>query len=263
MPMTRRTVRSLLAVAALGAAGCTTDSTTVSSVNEAADQAGAPLPSPTDAAVTVSQWIRSHADMGSRLAPRYRTLAEALPNVVYTHGDGSTTKESDLVVVGRITSVTKGRGFRIQGSDGPAGKAIAYDDPGAQWYTVHATVAVESAIGTDKPDTVTLAFPGPTPDQFDVMAAGLKALGRLVLFLEDDRPLIDYDQSLYAIAGDTLVATAADDGSLAMPFTSAGDGDRLLRATPRLDDLQSAGRVPRVIAMTGTNRFNEKRADGT
>ena len=70
----------------------------------------------------------------------YETLDEVLPNVVYRRPDGRGAALSSSAVVGRIAGVDRGRAF-VNGS--PESAEVPFDDPDADWRTMHLRVDVE------------------------------------------------------------------------------------------------------------------------
>lgn len=187
----------------------------------------------------------------------YKTLDEALPNVEYAHPEHGERTFSDLAVVGTITAVEKGRGWRSESV------MTDYDSDDAAWRSLHMTVTVERAIGTtaEVPRQVRVALASPPADEFDEMAQGLRAMGRVVLLLRKGSPLVSYDPSLYVIVEDGgLWATVGADGALDLPFVEDGRRRTLLSKTPTLADLERAGAARRVIPTTGP-RTKQARVD--
>jgi hypothetical protein len=189
-----------------------------------------------------------------RLQPLYRTLDEALPNVTYQHADGSRYTGSDVAVVGTIAAVEKGRGFTVDGADAASGKPVAFDTKGAKWWSLHMVVDVERTIGQKgAPKRIKVYLSSPGPDEFGIMAAGLRSLGKVVLLLRERHGLaMQYDPSLYVVAEvGGMFATVAEDGALALPFLSRQRADAMLAGTKRLSDLELKGASPRVIPVVG------------
>ena len=90
---------------------------------------------------------------------------------------------------------------------------------------------------------VGLAF-GPDIDPAAV-EDDLRRLGRTVLFL-DESPVFAYKPQLYGTVADgTLLATVADDDTLALPALDTDQATSLLRATPTLTALTTAASGPR------------------
>lgn len=190
--------------------------------------------------------------------PWYRTLDEALPNVTYLRPDRGPATVTDLVVVGKIVDVEKGRGFVVHGNDAPDGIPSDFNAKNARWWTVHATVAVERTLGsTETPEQVTVSLPLDFPKEFDTMAGGLKGLGRVAFFLDKDSPLGAYDPSVtIVIESHALIATVAGDGTLALPFIDQEKASKLLSGVPRLADLEGRARQPRTIPLaTGPGHY--------
>lgn len=184
------------------------------------------------------------------LPPLYKTLDEVVPTVEYVYPDGSRRPGADLVVVGRIVAVEKGIGFRVPGEDHPSGVPTDFDDERSKWRTIHATVAVEHGIGRQAPDRLRIALPLYDLDKFDHMAAGLPALGRVVLFLDEGSPLASYDRSLYIVGNQhSLVATVAPDGTLALPLLLPEQAAPLLAPVRTLAELEAKAKAPRTIVL--------------
>jgi hypothetical protein len=213
----------------------------------------------------LGETFRARAAGASLSRGVYRTLDEVLPNVAYEHDNGRRTSIATHVAVGRILDVRKGKGFRIEGDDAPGGITTDFDDPRARWWTVHVSLGVDRGIGSRLPPTVDFVLPSGGPDEFPVMSAGVRTLGRVVAFLRSDSPLTAYDSNLYwAIEEEgILLATVGADGRLELPLMPPDRAQELLRATPRLGDLEAAGRAPRTIhTKAGSDPNEPERVDG-
>jgi hypothetical protein len=250
VPMTGRAVARVVVSSVLLLGGC--------AESEPSDESSA------DARQSVVDFLQGRSDVVVRTPPWYRTLDELLPNVDYRHPDGRTQTLTDLAVIGRITSVEKGRGFVVPGEDAPDGQPVAYDTPGARWWTLHATVEIERAIASSEaPSEVRIAMPSGPPAEFGRLAQGLRALGRVVLPLVRNNPVVAYDSSLLAVFEDgTFVVTVADDGTLALPTLDAELRAPLLAKTPKLEDLEASGRQPRRTIPLRDTPTGPVRADG-
>lgn len=202
----------------------------------------------------VTSFLRGVGTAGDRIGPLYRTLDEVLPNVHYLYPDGRNRTYTQLAVLGRFTGVEKGKGFTVQGDDAPDGTPVDFDNDKARWRTVHAHVEVDRAIGGgDAPKRLTVAFPLYERDKVAEFDAGLRALGTVVLFLQSETALNDYDESLYIVMDHTFVATVGNDAgrSLSLPFLESAESSRLLGsgAGRTLPGLDQAARTPRSIAL--------------
>jgi hypothetical protein len=221
--------------------------------------------SPAEGRRYVEDFFDSYGNSADMSEGLYRTLDEVTPNVAYVRPSGRSVVATH-VVVGHITDVTKGKGFRVEGADAPGGTATDFADARAKWWTVHATVAVDHGIASSTPEQVTVMFPSAGPADFAKMQAGLKALGQVVLFLRDDSPLTAYDRNLYWAVQDfgVLVATVSADGTLALPLLTDQRAAKLLAKTPKLSDLETSAKTPRAIPIVGTpgSPDVERRADG-
>lgn len=146
----------------------------------------------------------------------------------------------------------------VNGEDSAGGAASDFDAKNARWWMVHVTVAVEKTIGSaDTPEEVTVALPLDVPQELHKMAAGLKALGRVVFFLDKDSPHTEYDRSLYAVIGNhAFIASVGTDGGLSLPFVEAEAADKLLAGIETLADLESRAAQPRTVLLkTGDGPF--------
>lgn len=193
--------------------------------------------------------IQNAGGAGSRLvAPD--SLVEVLPNMRYRSpfGGGLVTL-SDAVVVGHVTGVRPGHAhyWPADAEDRPPVE-VPFDDPRALSRTVHAEVAVTEVLaGQVTQKTVVVGFGvGTSRQAFDLMAAGLPALGEMVLFLESDSPVYAHDAAVdYGVAEDgAMLVEIGDGGRLSLPAIEPYRVERLLSATPTLDGLRAAARQP-------------------
>lgn len=175
----------------------------------------------------------------------FKTLDELLPNTAYQHPTGQRETLTDLVVIGHIVEVEKGIGFVVPGGDAPSGQPTSFDDPKALWRTVHFRVDVDqTAGGSQRPRSVQVGLAFGVDSDFAKIAAGLQGLGRVVLFLQKNSPVLAYDSSLYSVVEDgNLIATVGADGTLALPILDSERASQLLSTTPRLDRLIEKGRA--------------------
>jgi hypothetical protein len=207
--------------------------------------AAAAVADPEAAAQAYREVIANRGGGGSRaVAPA--SLVEFLPTITYAIRNGSTTRLSEAVVVGHVTSVSPGRAHDWPEDIEPDRVEVPYDDPRAMARTVHAEVAVTEVVAgevSQRTIVVGFAFGAATP--FDVVAAGLPALGELVFFLQSGSPVYDYEPGIWNVAFDgEVLAEVADDGRLSLPSAEPYFAERWLAATPTLDSLREAARQP-------------------
>lgn len=203
------------------------------------------------------RWVTGHlqsvGEGAQRIAPLYRTLDEVLPNVAYLYPDGRKLTYTQLAVLGRFVDVEEGKGFAVEGDDAPSGTPVDFDDDDAKWRSVHAEFAVERGIGgAAAPDKVRVALPLYDRDKLPEFRAGLKELGTVVLFLQTESPLNDYDESLHIVFEHQFMAKVGDDGArtLSLPFVDEAEAARLVGSPARtLADLDQAARSPRTIPL--------------
>lgn len=236
----RRTLGAILATALVLASACGDDKS-VAAV------------SPEEGLHFVTEFLSGIADTGARAAPWYRTLDEVLPNVEYVYPDGRTKRLSDLAVVGRFVALEQGAGFTVQGDDAPGGTPTRFDDPDARWRSVHGVVEVERSVGGgDAPERLKVSLPLYDREDFDEFDAGLRALGRVVLFLDADSTLVAYDPSLFVIVQNhSFIASVAGDETLALPMLPPEEAASLLGpAMRKLSDLETRAKAPRKVVLT-------------
>lgn len=192
----------------------------------------------------------NHRAAGTRVVT-YRSFAEAMPNHAYLKR-GEPVTISDAVVVGRVVGAHRGAGFFVPGeSDAPSGTRIDFDDPRAQWKTVHLEVEVHDTIAGRTPgERIVVGVPlmDMTAD-FDRLAKSLTSLGEVIAPLKDDSPMYDYDERVHAVAGDgELLGVLVDGDRIELPFARDESGDRLAASTPTLGELREALRRPLTVS---------------
>lgn len=170
------------------------------------------------------------------------SLVEFLPTITYRVRNGAMTTLSDAAVVGHVTEVRPGRAFTVSEDDDAT--ETPFDDPRAMWRTVHAEVAVTEVLaGEVRDETIVVGFAFGT--SFDVVAAGLPALGELVLFLHEDSAVFDYELGIWSVAFDgEVLAEVEADGRLTLPAVEPYWAEQWLAVTPTLDSLREAARQP-------------------
>lgn len=176
-----------------------------------------------------------------------RSIADLLPNVIYSREGGASYPGSAAVLVGNIVKVSKGVGFQNQVDEPGSGAQVEFDDSKVTWRTLHLTFRVERGLGladSTIPHEVQIGLAVGSDTDFSNMSTGLKSLGRVVVFLYRS-VVFAYDPSLYAIhETGTIVATIAADGRLDLPFVEKERRDMLLSSVHTLDDLDGESRMP-------------------
>lgn len=206
--------------------------------------------------------VGGRGETASGASASFTSLAEMLPNVAYQVPGGNAAPVTDLVVVGEVTTVDKGAGFRpvpesVEQRDDGDGIEIDFDDPDAVWKTVEFTVKVSDILSAgadgseaDLPE-VRVGLAIDRSDDFELISAGLRDLGMSVFFLLEDSAVFAYDPSLFAVVLDgAMVATVGDDGALSLPFKDPAEAAALLEAVGTLSELEAAAeRAPQVIEL--------------
>lgn len=171
------------------------------------------------------------------------SLADFLPNTQYLGRDGGLFTLADAVVVGHVTSVSPGRAFHYEDAEHSTTE-VPFDDPRAMWRTAHAEVAVTEVLSGQVQEGTIVVGVGVGPS-FDVLAAGLPALGDLVLVLDSSSAVYDYDPTLWSVAEDQAVlAEIGSDGRLTFPALEPYRAEQFLAQNPTLDSLRDAARQP-------------------
>lgn len=201
---------------------------------------------PEAAAQEYRELIANAGAAGSRaIGPA--SLVEFLPTITYLVRNGSTTTLSDAVVVGHVTDVRPGRAsYWPEDDEAGAGIEVPFDDPRAMSRTVHAEVAVTEVLaGEVSEETVVVGFAFGASTPFDVIAAGLPALGDVVFFLYAGSGVYDYEPGIWSVAfdGEVLAEVEADD-RLTLPAVEPYRAERWLAVTPTLESLREAARQP-------------------
>ena len=164
---------------------------------------------------------------------------------------------SDVLVVGRITAVEPGLGFRDKYQEEPLppdaqvvgdGVVVDFDDPAAQWRTMTLTVEVTEVFGGALDERqIRVGFGAPSLP-FEKTRTAFLALGRVALPLFAHSAVYAYDDSLWAVTEDgNLLAVVADDGSLALPFALEHSDVALLANVRTIAELRTAALRARVV----------------
>lgn len=168
----------------------------------------------------------------------HTTLAELLPNVSFRVDGRPPTPEADAVVVGRVAGVEPG----VRRGDA---------------RTFHLTVAVERRIGsTVATGTVGVGLAADAAVDPARLEWGLRAVGRLVLFLDASSPVFAYDPGRYGVVGNGgMLATVDAAGRLGLPLKRPDEQAALLAGAATLDELERAvAATPRVIDVDHAGR---------
>ncbi|SDF92808.1 hypothetical protein SAMN05660662_3885 [Blastococcus aurantiacus] len=187
----------------------------------------------------------TNAAASSSISPA--SLAEYLPNRRYRVINGDVATLTDAVVVGHVTSVSPGRAFYAPEEDETSTIEVPFDDPRAMWRTAHARLTVTEVLGGQVTDgTIRVGFVvGTSATSYDVLAAGLPALGDLVLFLESSSPVHDYEPDLWSVASNgAMLAEIESDGRLTLPALEPYQVEPFLAVNPTLDSLRAAAQEP-------------------
>lgn len=212
-----------------------------------------------DPEVGVIDALKARHDGTASITP-YRDLTELLDNTKYQAGSKAPVVLTEAVVRGRVSDVTEGKAFTVEGADAPGGTLTDFNDPKTQWRTFHATLDVAEVIsGTANSQiTVGLAF-GPDIN-VETVRKDLTTMKEVVMFLERS-PVFGYDDTIYGVLGNgALIAQLDDQGTLTLPVLDANESAPLLVGSATLDTLRQAARGPKVtikVDETGTERLEK------
>lgn len=230
--------RNLIAATAvcLFAVGCGTDvsGSPASGTTQVTDD---------EAMATVVEGLNGEWNAANRVYP-WRSFSETLPTVTFNVADGPQMSASDVIVVGEVSSVERGRALVFDLSfDGSPPTQVPYDDPNAMLRTVEVTMSVSEIIGPSDGvgDTVTWEDGIGPASTFDVYAQGWRAMGRMVVFLSRTNVT---PPGIYSLAEVGSLVLPLDGESLSFPVL-LGSGNpaappEWFDGIKTLDDLRAA-----------------------
>jgi hypothetical protein len=202
----------------------------------------------TESADYVIDLMRQRAESGDGVSA-YDSLAGALPTVTYRNADGVVGRVSSSVVLGRFDSADAGLGFVTNDED--MTEEVAFDDPEAQWRTVHARFRqTEVVAGADlaSDGSLTLGFAVDPRTDAARFGESVRALGDVLVFVTGDSPVFAYEPGLLSVAEDgVMVAVLDESGDLALPFATPLRAESLLAEVPTLEQLRVAAQAPETV----------------
>ena len=175
--MAHRLASLLVALGLCLSAGCRDSSG--SSVDEPAQV------SDEEAVATLVEGLSGEWNVADVLVP-WRSLTEMLPTVTFNVADGPQMSASDVIVVGEVSSVERGRALIYDLKfDGTPPTKVPWDDPDAMYRSIEVTMSVNEIIGPSDGvgDTVTWEVGIGPASTSDVYAQGWRAMARMVVFL--------------------------------------------------------------------------------
>lgn len=189
-------------------------------------------------------------------------ITRFLPNVKYRDPDGTVRPPLDLVVRGGVIRVEPGAGF-VNLPEALHGEyretdvaAVAYDDPKADFRTVHLVVKVMEEIGDSDQVAPTELRVGVVlyhPIDLAALTRGLQAADSFVFFLYDGNPV--FDPGVWAIAAHANLLTQVDrDGRLSLPGLDAKVAKGVLRKAGTLAQLKQFAAKPDQVRATPEGR---------
>jgi hypothetical protein len=212
-----------------------------------------------EAVTALVEGLNGAWNVADRVYP-WRSLSETLPTVTFNVADGPQMSASDVIAVGRVTSVVRGRALIYdQNYDGAPPTEVPFDDPSAMYRTIGVTMSVDETIGPSDGvgETVTWEAGVGPPSTFDVYAQGWQAMGRIVVFLSrsDFTPM-----GVYALSEVGSLVLPLDGEHLTFPvLLESGDPavpPKWFDGIKTLDDLRAAVQEgPRTIDVGPSPHF--------
>ena len=183
----------------------------------------------------------------------YRSIDELLPNVRFLLPSGEKTEVVTAVVVGTVTKVHEGRAYDEEGRQ----REVEFNDPSADWRTMHMDVDIEESLGQPVGDQITVGIAVGGAADPSMIRDGLGSLGRVLLFMQRDSAVFAYDPNLYSILEDgSLLATVDDSDIIRLPVKGSEETKAFLGGIQSLRDLRTAATGPqRDIRLSGSDGF--------
>lgn len=184
----------------------------------------------------------------------HQDVEQLLGNTLFQINGGPAQALTDAVLVGEITSVAPGLGFAIDGADAPSGTPVDFDDPAALWRTVHVDVEIDEVLTGDLRvgSTITVGFAFGSMSSYEDVAEDLRAMPNVLLFVDGDSAMFDYDQNIFAVVEDgaMLGVVSGADESITFPGLSTEAAKALDAAGLTLAGLrQAASQQSRIIVI--------------
>lgn len=160
------------------------------------------------------------------------TLADYLPNRLFSIEGTKAKSMTGGVVVGTVTKVEPGKGFVVvnvepEGAvpDAPGGTAASFDDPDAAWRVAKVTIKTDATYGVDgEPDELQIGVRLISESDYQREMAGIEELGDVVVVLDPERTY-DWDRDLKVVArGSALLGDIDTAGQIGFP--GLGDGSK-------------------------------------
>lgn len=175
----------------------------------------------------------------------YRPLQDYLTNRRWGSSAVDSVPVSELVAIGRIVAVDRGRGGL------PDGTYSDFDHPDAIWRTVHFRLEVNEVIGNSKlgePHSVDVGLAIDPELGFDTVVVGLTAMEEVLLFLERS-PVFAYDSDRFGIIFDGgLLATVSQTGAISLPLVPPADAELVLSSADTVGELEAeAAEPPQIV----------------
>lgn len=175
----------------------------------------------------------------------YRPLQDYLTNRRWGSSEVDSVPVSELVAIGRIVAVDRGRGGL------PDGTYSDFDHPDAIWRTIHFRLEVNEVIGNSKlgePRSVDVGLAIGPDLAFATVVQGLTDMDEILLFLERS-PVFGYDDNRFGILLDGgLLAAVSQAGSISLPFLTPADASLVLASASTVGALEvEAAEPPQIV----------------
>ena len=182
-----------------------------------------------DIELSVWELIRDSNEGFDRAEPIYQTVAEAMPNRLFSIDGAEPHAVADLFVAGPVVRVEEGVGLNWtvdEETNTEYRHVLPFNDPSATVNTVHVTVKADRVI-TDglvpaphEEVTFGLSFPGRF--KLESLREELLAEPALAVLLYEPSPF-DYEPGLWGVLEDGgLVGTVDADGLVTFPARTVG-----------------------------------------
>jgi hypothetical protein len=170
-----------------------------------------------------------------------KTLAELLPNRLFSVDGREPAPLAAGIVVGRVAAVTEGRGYVIEGDDADSMKEVPFDTEDVLVRTIDVTLEIAQGWGEVTAES-TISFGariGGREEDPQSAIDNWSQLGEIIVVLNAPG-WYKYDPTLYSVRqSGSLIGTVSEDGTISFPAMAERE-QQFLHGTPTLSDLEKA-----------------------
>lgn len=195
--------------------------------------------SQSDARQAVFAELEGRAGAGDMVNPA-KSLAEFLPNRLFSFNGGEPAPRGAGIVVGHVTAVSEGRAYVLVGDDADSDTEVPFDTKDPLYRTIDVTLEVSQGWG-EFTDAATISFAAGVDPSGNARSGidNYSQLGQIIVVLSK-AGRYTYDPALYRVASSgTLIGTVSDDGTISFPAQGEFEQE-FLKGTATLDDLDKA-----------------------